>query len=259
MAVVASQPPVNYLAGVSQAAPFQPFHLSGVGIPAFYHTFTEDFDDNDVYTTGQRYTLTTTPGTGTLAGTNGDGGLALFTTSGASGDAVGIQQVNGSWTNTAVKKLFFVTKLQMATVATSSMIAGLISTNATPFTAVADGIWFRWTGGGALTINSAIGSTVTSATIPAAAYTMANATNIELAFEVTRQGDILAYVDTQLVGYIPQSTLGTSTNPQNSGPVSRITAPSITTAILKPTLFLQTNSAATKTMTVDFMVTAKER
>lgn len=259
MAIVPSQPPVAYTSGITQAQPFQPFSDCGVGVPVFYHTFAEDFDDGDIYTSGQRYTITTTPGTGTLATTPGDGGLALFTTSGASGDAVGIQTANGLYTNTAIKKLFYAVKLQMATVATSSMIAGLISTNATPFTSVADGIWFRWTGGGALTINSAIGSVVTSATIPAAAYTMANATNIELAFEVTRQGDILAYVDTQLVGFVPQSNIGTSGNPQNAGAVARITAPSITTAVLKPTLFLQTNSAATKTLTADFMVTSKER
>lgn len=258
MAIVPSQPPVAYTSGITQAQPFQPFSDCGVGVPVFYHTFAEDFDDADIFTTGQRYTLTLV-GTGTFASTSGDGGLALFTTGAVSGDEVEIQTVNGLFTHTAVKKLFFATKLQMNTVATSSMIAGLVATDTDLFTAIADGIWFRWTGGGALTINSAIGGVVTSATIPAGAYTMANATNIELAFEVTRQGDILAYVDTQLVGFIPQSNIGTSGNPQNAGAVARITAPSITTAVMKPTLAIQTDSAAAKTMTVDFLVASKER
>lgn len=259
MAVVKSQPPVAYTSGVTPAAPFQLMNSCGVGHHLFYHVFADDFDINAGLTNGNTYEVVTTPGTGTLASTPGDGGLALFTTSGASGDAVGIQQAVAAFTFSAVKKLFYVTKFQLGTVATSSVIAGMISTNTTPFTAVVDGAWFRWTGGGALTFNHAVASVVTSVTIPAAAYTMANATNIELGFEKTAEGDFLIYVDTQLIGVVPQSNLGTTGNPQNAGPVARLAPASLTAAVLKPTLFVQTNSAAVKTMTADFIMAAKER
>ncbi len=259
MAAVASPPPGRVLSGSTSDAPFQPLADCGYGNSAFYHTFFDDFDQAFGATTGNTYTVSKV-GTGTLAQTAGDGGLYLFTTTGASGDVVSIQVVTASYTvNSQPKKVFFQCKFRLGTVATSTAIAGLCNVTATPFTAIADGIYFKWVGGTGLTINSAISSTTTSVTIPTAAYTMANATDIELAFYVNRNGDILAFVDTQLAGFVPQSNQGTPGNPQNAGPVARIAAPSLTTVNLTPTLGVQTNSAAAKTMTADFMGAYKER
>lgn len=260
MSAVASQPPMCVTSGFSPDSVFQPLSACGVGDPFFYHQFSDDFDQNDAYTTANTYTITLN--SGTLAGTAVDGGAALFTTEGvATTGVVELQLVNASFSPpVAPKKLFYIARLQLNTPTTSSFVAGLITNgNVTPFTAVADGIYFKWIGGTGLTINSAVGSAVTSATIAPAAYTMAANTNIDLAFYVTRQGDVLAYVDTQLVGFVPQSNLATPGNPQNAGPVARLTAPTLTAVVLSPTLALQTNSAAAKTMTVDFHGVYKER
>jgi hypothetical protein len=262
MASVASQPPIRTPSGGTTDQVFQPLADCGNGNPAFYHQYFDEFDQAFSFTSGNTYNITLN--SGTLAQTPGVGGLALFTTSAVSGTGiVEIQLVTASFTvNIAPKKLFFETAITTVSApATTSIIAGLITNpNTTPFTAVADGVYFKWVGGTGLTINSAVGGVVTSVTIPAAAYTFAaTGQPLGLAFYITRLGDVLAYVDTQLVGFIPQSNIGTTGNPQNAGAVARITGPTLTSINLTPTLAVQTNSAAPKTVTFDFLDVQQER
>lgn len=261
MAAVASQPPVRTPSGGTTDQVFQPLADCGNGNPFFYHMFSDEFDQAFSFTTGNTYTITNVNG-GTWAATAGDGGLALSTTGAASGNQNNVQVVTPSFTiNSQPKKVFFEAQITTASApATTTIIAGLISANTAAATSIADGVFFKWVGGTGLTINSSVGSVNTSVTIPAAAYTFAAAGQpLALAFYITRQGDILAYVDTQLVGYVPQSNIGTSGNPQNAGAVARITAPTLTTAVLAPLLNVQTNSAAAKTVTFDFVQAQKER
>lgn len=261
MATVASPVPVRTPEGGTTDAPFQPLADCGTGNFAFYHVFFDDFDSALSFTTGNTYTVTAA-GSSTFAATSGDGGLSLFTTGAVSGNAETIQVVTPSFTaNTSMKKVFFQCRLKLSAPATSTMVAGLISTNTTPYTAVVDGIYFKWVGGTGLTFNHEASSTLTSVTIPSAAYSTAIVANttFDLAFYVNRNGDILAFVDTQLVGFIPQSNIGTTNGPQNAGAVARITPATMTSAILTPTLSVQTNSAAAVTMTADFLGSYKER
>jgi hypothetical protein len=256
MANYASPPPVRTPSGGTTDFPFQPLADCGNGNMAFYHAFMDDFDPYR----STDYTITASGTGAAVAAVAGDGGLITFTAGSTAGN-VSIQHPVATFTvNSQPKKVFFETRLQLQTPSTAGLtvVAGLIQTTATPGT-VTDGVWFGISAAGVITINSTVGSINTAVTIPASAYTLSAATNIDLAFYITRLGDILAYVDTQLVGYLPQSQLNTSGNPQNAGAVARISAPTLTTAVLNPTLALVQTGTTVKTMTVDFFQVQKER
>src|SRR5271170_4261011 len=131
MAVQASSPPPTRLpAGSSTDAPFGPLADSGMGNPFFYHQFQDDFD-NQLGATG----LYTVSGTGSAAHSSGDGGLALLSTLGTQPTFASIQLPVGDFTlpttgatppgtSTSVKKMFYVTRLQLSDVTLSSFIAG---------------------------------------------------------------------------------------------------------------------------------------
>lgn len=266
MSVVPSPPPVRCTSGSTSDYPFGPLADCGIGNPVFYHQFYDDFD-NSLGATGL-WTVSA-GGAGTVASTSGDGGLALFTTAGANGNFESIQTPAAGFTLPqgvlAGKKEFFLTRLQLSDVTNSAFIAGLISINATPFTAVADGVWFsKASGGTVLNINSAIGSVVTTTAIPVSAFTLANAVNIDLGWYIDRNGNLNAFVGAQLVGYITQSGTGAVNSAGVSlvptlGRCVSVAGLTFSTANLAPTLAVQTGAVAVKTMTVDFVVAAKER
>jgi len=168
--------------------------------------------------------------------------------------------------NIAPKKLFFETRIEANTnAANSKWVFGLVNSGAaitasTGAVAVTDGIYFLYVGStGVLTLNQATSSTVSSVTIPAAAYSIA--ASFDIAFYQTRLGDILAYIDTQLVGFVPQSNLGTPNNPQNAGAVARIlgTSYTATTANLAPTICTWQSGGTASTLTLDFLMASQER
>ena len=255
MAGVFSPPPERNTSGNATDWPWQPLADCGAGNPFFYHSFYDDMDTGASITGAYTKTLT---GAGTIAATPGDGGLALFTTAAVAGtDLCSIQLPAAGFTLTKGKKLFFETRFQVSSAINVAFNVGLIQTTVTPFTVV-DGIWFgKASGGTVLTINHSIASVVTTATIPAAAYTLADATFIELGFYMDRNGDILAFVDTQLVGYIPQS--GSGAVQPNAGVVSRISPAALATVNLNPTIALASGVTAARTMTLDFVSVQKER
>src|SRR5215468_3482059 len=142
MALPRSPPPTRLTAGSSTDPVYGPLADSGYVNPFFYHMFADDFD-NILGATGA-YTVTAASGTVALAA--GDGGLALFTTGSVSNQFCEIQTPIAGFTlpqgATAGKKLFWLARLQLSDVTNSALIAGLISINVTPFTSVADGIYF---------------------------------------------------------------------------------------------------------------------
>lgn len=279
-----SPPPTRLSAGSSTDAPYQPLATSGFGNPFFYHQFQDDFD-NLLSATGL-YTLS---GTGSAAHTAGDGGFALLSTLAGAGTFASIQLPQPSFTlpttgatppgsSTSVKKMFYLTRLQLSDVTLSTFVAGLSAADVTPFTAILDGIWFaKAASSTVLTFNiaassgnsptgSAVAATVT---IPSTAYTLVNATFIDLGFSIDRQQNIYVYVGSQLVGYLPQSgtgpanTAGVSILPANGAVAAlqqSVTPTPLSTANMSPILGVSNAAtAAIKTMTVDFHCVQKER
>jgi hypothetical protein len=247
-----------------------------MGNPFFYHQFFDDFDAN--LTTGI-WTQTKT-GNGTSAHNAADGGTALLTTNSstpATSDIVSLQLPAASFTFTAGKKSFFLTRLQLSSATNAAFIAGLIQTTTTPFT-VTDGLYFYKATGALnnLQLISVVGSTATTLTIPTSAYTLANSTYIDLGWFVDRNQQVWAFVGSSLVGYVPQSgtgsvnsagvsilpppgavaTMGVSAT-QTLYPTSTIWTP--TTANLNLTIAIQSGTAASSTLTTDFIMASKER
>jgi hypothetical protein len=262
MAAVASQPPIRTPSGGTTDQIFQPLADCGNGNPAFYHQYFDDFDQAISFNaTGGTGTYTVT-GTGTFAVNSQDGGVGRMSALTASFEQIQLPTPSFA-ANIAPKKLFFEMGFTgMSTPALSTIFAGLINTNANfTGTTITDGIYFKYAGAtNILTLTSAIGSVATTVTIPTAAYSLLTAaTPFALAFYVTRLGDILAYVDTQLVGFVPQSNIGTTGNPQNAGAVARITGPTITTALLTPSLGIAAAAGATRSIDIDYLDVQRER
>lgn len=250
-----SPTPVRFPSGVSTDFPYGPLANFGLQNPFSYMVVADDFMD---VITG-RYTATAT-GNGSFAKSNGLGGTTLFTTNSstpAATDIVSIQLTNTAFAYTAGKKMFFATRLQLSSATNAAFRAGFVPTDTSPFT-VTDGIYFDKATGSLTNLNlvSMNTSVATTTAIPTTAYTLANNTYIDLAFYVDRSGTINAFVGSQLFGWLPQSGTGSS-NPTR-GPCAAVT-PSISTAALNFMVGIQSGTAASSTMTVDFVLAAVER
>jgi hypothetical protein len=278
MAVIASQTPQRLTAGSTTDPPYGPWADNGFGNPFFYHQFADDFDNALGSSTNGLYTISA-GGAGTVAHNAGDGGLALFTTAGATGNYESIQLPAASFTAPqgalAGKKMFYIVRLQLSDITNSAFIAGMCATTTTPFTAISDGIWFsKASGGTQLVINVAAASTVKSFNVATNTYTLVNATFIDLSWYIDKYGNVQYSVGSQLIGWIPQS--GTSAVSASGVPLLPVQCPTgklysgnqpttvatgytLPSANLNVTLAVQTGANAVKTMTADFHGVAKER
>jgi hypothetical protein len=269
--------PVRYPSGVSTDTPLGPLANYGLPNPFFYHHLEDDFDE--LITADGRWTVYNKAG-GSVANVAGDGGRLLFTTAATSGDVESIQTTVAGFTLTAGKKSFFLTRLQMSSVAATgpTVIAGLIDQTATPNLTITDGIYFIINAGVAK-LRVSTGSTNTDTVLPTTAYAtqansaataMAAATDYDMGFYVDRNQNIAIFFAQQLVGWLPQSgtgvvypTSGVTVAP-NPGPCAMLsqtpTAVTLTAVGLAPTLVLSEGSgAAAVTMNADFVMTSKER
>lgn len=243
--------PTRFTSGLTQAAKFQPLGNMGSPDPFFYAEFYDDF----IPYVSSYYTVTAAGGS-VAASATGTNGRILFTTGATAGNFAEIQTTDSNFQYVAGKKLFFLTRLQVASVSTAQFIAGLISTNVTPFSAVADGIYFTMAAGSSnLVLNAVTGSTVIGTTTITGAIS-AN-TDIDLGFFVDSQGNIRAFVGSNLEGVARQdyATLG----PNHSILAANMTG-ALTTALLQPTLAISNGTtAAAITGLSDFLLGASER
>jgi hypothetical protein len=251
---VPSQVPVRFPNGLSTDYPYGPLANFGQPHPFDYHYFADDFD-----ILHGTYTQTKT-GNGTIANTAVDGGRILFTTNSSTPlttDIASLQLPAAGFKYAAGKKFHFMARIQVSDAVNAAFLAGMIQTTATPFT-VTDGIYFSKATGSAanITLNCVSGSVnVGQLVIPTTAYTLANNTDIDLAFSIDRNGVVYAYVGSDLIVQPPNN----SPAGQVRGPVGSVTPSSFTAALLNMTLALQSGTATSKTMQADFVLTSKER
>lgn len=248
-----SAKPVRFPSGTSTDFPWQPLADFGFRNPFMYHEWEDDFD-----TLNTLYTATKTSA-GTIASAAGDGGRVLFTTNASTplvGDICSLQLPVAGFAPAANKKQFFMTRVNLADVTNPALLVGLIQTTATPFT-VTDGIYFSKATGSAanLQLISMVGSVPTTLTIATANYTLTNGADLDLGFYINRNRTIYAFVGPALVGWFTQS--GGLAN--SKGPVGSIVNPTLTAVNLNPTIAIQSGTASSKTMTLDFAMAAKER
>lgn len=254
---VPSQVPVRYPNGVSSDYPWGPLGNFGLPHPFSYHFWEDDFDA--LLGAAGIYTKTAS-GNGTVAHAAGDGGTLLFTTNSSTPlvtDVASIQLPAASFSYTAGKKMFFLARLQLADAVNAAFNVGLIQTTATPMT-VTDGVYFNKATGSAANLTlfaDSASAHVGTLVIPTGAYTLANATYIDMGFYIDRQGYISAFVGANLVNQ-PANNFPAG---QVKGPVGRVLPTSYTAANLNLTMALNSGTASSKTMTADFIMAAKER
>lgn len=243
--------PTRFTSGFTQAAKWQPLGDAGFPDPFFYSTFDDDFNP---YVAGY-YTVTASGGSVAQDSSANLGGRILFTTGASAGNFAEIQ-VAPFMQYTAGKKLLFLTRIQVASVTTSQFVAGLISSNTSPLTSVADGIYISKAAASTnLVLNVVTGSSSKgTATISGL---LTNNTDIDLGIMVDRQGNIKMWAGASLEGVKrPESA---NLGPNLSIPFTSLTG-AITTAMLAPTLAIGNGAtAAAMTGVSDFFLGSMER
>lgn len=241
--------PVRFPSGMTQARKFQPLGEMGIPNPLFYATFTDDFIS---YQAG-RYVITANANGGVTQQASPLGRVALTTNSVTplAGDITSMQIDAAAFSLVPTYKCAYAIRLSLADVTNPAFNFGLIQTTTTPFTVV-DGIYVgKATGSTVLTLYSVVGSVVTgSAVIP---YTPVNSTDFDVAIYYDGKGNVYGSAGVGLMGRV------VSQNTAILSPQVRITPTSLTAVILNPTIALQSGTASSKVLSVDFLYTARER
>jgi hypothetical protein len=200
--------------------------------PTTAHVF---FDDFDTYVAGD-WTVTET-GTATQALTDADGGVLLITNAALDNDASFSQKVGESFLFEAGKKLWFKARFTASAATESDIVIGLQITDTTPLD-VSDGVFFL-KADDAATISFLVEKNGTASTASAIA-TLTAATMMTVGFYYNGKDAVDYFVDDVKLGSLPVTNL-----PDDE--------------VLTITYGMQNGSAGAKTMSVDYIMVAKER
>jgi hypothetical protein len=192
------------------------------------------FNDFDVYAAGD-WTITQTS-TSAAALANIDGG-ALTISNGTADDSISVYQLaNESFKFQAGKKLWFKARFQVSDATDSDVLIGLAITDTTPLDAT-DGVFFLKSDNSAVcSLKVVKNSTATTTT----AATLVSATMVTLGYYYNGVDEIQIFVNDVQVG------TSAVTNLPDDEELAVIFA-------------VQNGAAASKTMTVDYILAAKER
>jgi hypothetical protein len=204
--------------------------------PTLFHTYWNDFD---TYTAGD-WVVTETDAAATQALTAGDGGLLLVTNTAGATDLVALQKTPAAFTFTAGKKAFFSCRFKVSDATKSALVFGLQVIDTTPLD-VTDGIYFLKSAASTSVAVICRKNATTGSTTATGIATMADDTYITLGF---------AYDGDSKVAYAVNGVL------QGSLDATSAYLPDTTCTI---SFALQNGEAVAKTMTVDYIFTAKER
>lgn len=195
------------------------------------------FDDFINYVSGDW--TETAVGSGTTALGNVNGGALVVTTSGSSGDSRFSQKIGRSFLLSVGKRAFFKGRFKIDNVLTCSMVMGLQNNDTTPEDAT-DGIYFIKNSSNSIDLVCRKDASTGSKSVTGVA-TLINDTFIELAWYFDGEDTLYYAVD----GVIRGSTS-----------VSTATLPD---AQLSMSFGFETNAAATRAGTVDYVFAALER
>lgn len=196
------------------------------------HVYFEDFD---TYTAAD-WTVTEV-GVATQALADGDGGLLLITNAAADDDSSFSQKVGESFLMATGKRAWFEAKFQVSDATQSDFIIGLQITDTTPLD-VTDGMFFI-KNDGAATVDFLVEKDDTATTTSAVA-TMVDATDIRLGFFYDGVDKVLIFVN----GVAVASSVTTNLPDDEALTIS---------------YGIQNGEAAAKTMTIDYILSAKAR
>lgn len=245
--------PSRFLSGFTQAASYQPLGNLGIQDPFFYAYYDDDFLPYNA----SLYTVTAAGGTVAATAASGSGGRILFTTGAVAGNFAEIQFPVAGLQNVSGKKLAYLARLQVANITTEAVIAGLIATNVTPFTSVADGIYFSKAAGATTISLIAVTGGVTVGSTSISTSALSANTDIDLGFYVDRLGNIKAFIGNNLEGVKRPNTA--TLGPTNGILASALTG-ALTAVLLNPTIAVSNGTtAAAATLVADFMFAGQER
>jgi len=227
--------PTRYPKGMTNVGKTDPLGMFGAPDPTKYHVF---FDDFDRYVAGD-WTVTEV-GVATQALRDGDGGLLLITNAAVDNDSSFQQKVGESFMLEAGKKAWFKTRFKVSDATESDIAIGLQVTDTTPLAAT-DGVWFRKDDGDANIDAIVQKDDTTGKNTQTAVGTLVDNTFIELAWYYDGAGYVEFYVDK-----VKKATLDASSTylPDTELTVS---------------FGIQNGVAISTTMTLDYILAAKER
>jgi len=204
------------------------------GKPTTHHDFVEDWD----YYVAGNYTVTVV-GTGSdalAASAPTVGGVLINTTSGAQNDSRSAQKIGHSYVPTAGTAIWYETRIQVDDATNAAVLVGLISTNTTPLTSVADGIYFtKPSGATAFAANSTVGSAVSA--LSNVGTCVAN-TYFTLGFKITGTTQVDYYVNGIFVNSLVTPT---------------------TAVPLRVTYQIKAGTAAIRVLSQDYIMVAQNR
>lgn len=224
--------PTRYVNGVTNVDRDNVMGMLKVPDPTQMHVY---FDDFDVYTAAD-WTVTET-GVATQALTDADGGVLLVTNAAADNDASFSQKVGESFLFESGKKLMFKARFKVSDATQSDFVIGLQITDTTPLD-VTDGVFFQKDDGDAnLDFHVEKDNTATSAS---AVATVSNDTYLTVGFYYDGDTEIKYYVDD-----VHKGTSVVTNLPDDE--------------VLTVSFGIQNGEAVAKTMSVDYILVAKER
>lgn len=231
--------PTRFPGGVTNAAKQSTLWNFPSMDPSKVHTF---FDDFDRYVAGD-WTITTTEagaGDATEALTDIDGGALLITNDAADNDNDFFQKVGESFLMEAGKRAWFKARFKVSDATQSDVVIGLQITDTSPLD-VTDGIYFLKADGAATFDVICRKNATTGSTSATGVATLVADTFIVLGWFYDGKGALTYFVNDVMVGtldatstYLPDTELTVSFGIQNG-------------------------EAVAKTMTLDYILAAKER
>lgn len=234
--------------GLTNASPGQTFGAAGIPDPAFAQLYHNDFN---TYVSAD-WTATVV-GTGTQAMTDADGGAILISNTSGATDATYMKLANASFKISSGKALFFKFAGTLSDISNDTAYFGLVNKAATTAASITDGIFITkaTSSTGALTLNVRVASAAVTVALPSSAVLVAGT-----AFEL---GIVIDYLGNVGVYFNPTTGHNTAGTPIGRGPVAALYAPTLPTALLTPAFGLLNASAATRTLSVDYITVARER
>lgn len=224
--------PTRFPSGVTNVTPTDPLGQYGLPDPSAWHTY---FDDFDLYVAAD-WTVTEV-GVATQALADADGGELLITNAAADDNSSFSQKVGESFLFEAGKRLVFKAKFQTSDATQSDLVMGLQITDTTPLD-VTDGVFFQKDDGDALLDFHVEKDDV--ATTSTGIATLSDATDVIVAFAYDGKSEIKVFVD----GVHVASSVTTNLPDDEELTVS---------------FGVQNGEAVAKTMTIDYILVAKER
>lgn len=203
--------------------------------PSKLHAYWEDFD----YYAAADWTVTETQAGATQALTDADGGVLLLTNSAADDDLVALQKVGEGFLMEAGKRAWFKARFKVSDATQSDLVIGLQVTDTTPLD-VTDGIYFLKSDG-STTLSAICRKNASTGSTSLTAGTVANDIWLTVGWYFDGKSSVAVFVNDVQVGtldgsstYLPDTELTVS-------------------------FAIQNGEAAAKTMSVDYILAAKER